>query len=110
MKLLFDANLSYHLIERLNDIFPNSIHVRQVHLHRENDSVIWQFARDQNYMIVTKDSDFYERGIIEGQPPKIVWIRRGNCSTKIIEELLQAHSHEIKSLEFEDETSCLILY
>jgi predicted nuclease of predicted toxin-antitoxin system len=40
-------------------------------------------------MIVTKDADFSEFGVVKGFPPKIIWIRRGNCSTSDIETILR---------------------
>lgn len=72
MKLLFDQNLSYHLIPALLDRFPSSAHVRQHGLSQAKDSVIWRFARDRNYAIVTLDSDFADLSAPRGWPPKIV--------------------------------------
>jgi predicted nuclease of predicted toxin-antitoxin system len=58
MKLLFDQNLSHRLVERLNDIYPDSTHVREVGLRDADDLVIWQYAGAHGYAIVSKDSDF----------------------------------------------------
>ncbi|PSF38228.1 hypothetical protein C7H19_07095 [Aphanothece hegewaldii CCALA 016] len=89
MKLLFDHNLSPRLVERLVDLYPNSNHLYLMGLDQASDQVIWETAKLQDYLIVTKDSDFNELLILKGFPPKIIWIRLGNCTTKAIESLLR---------------------
>ena len=84
MKLLFDANLSFRLVEQLNDLYPDSIHVRKIALEKSSDQDIWDYAHNNGYTVVTKDADFHEYTIVRGSPPKVIWIRRGNCSTKDI--------------------------
>ena len=54
MKLLFDENLSPKLPLRLNDLFPNSLHVRDVGMKAAIDPVIWDYAKDNNLIIVSK--------------------------------------------------------
>jgi predicted nuclease of predicted toxin-antitoxin system len=58
-------------------------------LDQESDHVVWEIAKTQDYIIVTKDSDFNELLILKGFPPKVIWIRSGNCATKTIESLLR---------------------
>jgi predicted nuclease of predicted toxin-antitoxin system len=108
--LLFDQNLSPRLIERLTDIYPNSVHVFSLGLGDAIDIDIWQYAHDHDYIIVTKDADFSEFGIIKGFPPKIVWIRRGNCSTQDIENILRENFSAISSLSEDSETGILTLF
>jgi len=57
MKLLFDQNLSPRLVYRLADLYPNSSHVMEVGLDRSFDKEVWNYARQQHYLIVTKDVD-----------------------------------------------------
>lgn len=52
------------------------------------DDAVWDYAKVQGFAIVSKDSDFAERSFLYGSPPKVVWIRLGNCSTATIEQLL----------------------
>ena len=99
MKLLFDQNLSPHLVAQLADVFAGSPHVRQAGLDRADDDAIWRFAKEGGFAIVTKDSDFQERSQIAGGAPRVVWIRRGNCSTRDIEALLREHALPIEALE-----------
>lgn len=58
MKLLFDQNLSYKLVNRLADVFPKLDHVRNFDLGDADDAAIWEFARQNGYTIVSKDEDF----------------------------------------------------
>lgn len=74
------------------------------------DSEIWQYAHDHDYVIVTKDADFSELGVVRGFPPKIIWIRRGNCSTQEIESILRENYDAIKTLSDDSETGILTLF
>ena len=109
MKLLFDKNLSPRLVAFLADLFPESLHVREAGLERGTDESVWRFALERGFAIVTKDSDFQERSQIAASAPKVVWIRRGNCSTREIELMLRQHKHSIVSLEQSGEARFLIL-
>lgn len=60
MKLLFDENLSPHLVHQLADVFPESAHVHQLELGVESDQRIWSAAAELGYTLVTKDSDYYD--------------------------------------------------
>ena len=108
--LLFDQNISPRLVDRLADIYPESVHVSTLGLGKAMDSEIWQYAHDHDYMIVTKDADFSELGIVKGFPPKIIWIRRGNCSTQEIELILRENYDSITSLSNDEETGILTLF
>ena len=109
MKLLFDENLSPRLAEVLADVYPGSAHVHHCRLGSADDAAIWQYARDNGFTIVSKDSDFQERSILRGYPPKIVWLRASNCTSAEIESLLRAALPAITKFIEEDEESCLIL-
>ena len=89
MKLLFDNNLSHKLVARLNDTFPNSTHVMTVELDEADDVEIWEFAKENDFTIVTKDIDFNEINLIRGFPPKIIWIRVGNCRVVDVERIIR---------------------
>lgn len=81
MRLLFDQNLSPRLVDLLSDIYPGSTHVQAVALDRASDEEVWNHARQNRLIIVTKDTDFHERSVLMGAPPKVVWVRRGNSVT-----------------------------
>ncbi len=89
MKLLFDENLSPKMVEALADVFPDSAHVDRIGLGGGSDDDVWRYAKDNGFMLVSKDSDFYEKSILYGHPPKVIWIRRGNCTNRQIQLLLR---------------------
>lgn len=109
MKLLFDQNLSPRLVERLIDIFPNSTHVSLKGLDRATDDEVWEWSRENGFTIVTKDADFNELSTLRGFPPKIIWIRAGNCTTSQIERLLRAHFETIQQMQEDPNTGILLL-
>ena len=96
-KLLFDNNISHRVIARISDIFPNANHVMLESLDESTDREVWRFARQNDYTIVTKDSDFNDLAIYHGSPPKIIWIKVGNCKVAQIAKILQDNSDVIKS-------------
>lgn len=109
MKLLFDQNLSHRLLDKLAEAYHGARHVRIEGLARASDEEVWQFARDEDLAIVSKDSDFHQRSLLYGHPPKVVWVRRGNCSTAEIEEILVRHRGEVERFLESEEASFLIL-
>jgi len=99
VKLLFDQNLSPDLVKRLADLYPDSAHVYHIGIDRLADQELRDYARREGFVIVTKDSDFSDLCILLGFPPKVIWIRRGNCSTAAIETILRDHRDDIESLD-----------
>jgi predicted nuclease of predicted toxin-antitoxin system len=99
MKLLFDQNLSPRLPRRLADLYPGSDHVFELGLERADDLEVWEHARGNGFIITSKDSDFNELSVVHGFPPKVAWIRRGNCSTSEIEEILRQEYESVEDLE-----------
>ncbi|MFN0110856.1 MAG: DUF5615 family PIN-like protein [Blastocatellia bacterium] len=89
MKLLLDENLSDSVIPRIEDLYPGSTHVKTVNLTETDDGLIWTFAAKQGYVIVSKDSDFHHRSVVLKHPPKLIYLRVGNCPTSLITRLLR---------------------
>jgi predicted nuclease of predicted toxin-antitoxin system len=99
MKLLFDENLSPKRVDRLADPYPDSVDVDRVSLGSEPDFVIWEYAKTHGYILVSKDSDFHERSLLYGHPPKVVWIHGGNCTVRQVELILRNKQSELDRLE-----------
>lgn len=99
MRLLFDQNLSPSLVRRLTDIFPHARHVSMVGLGSASDEAVWEYARTNGCVIVTKDADFSDLGVMRGYPPQIIWLRFGNCTTHEIEMALRAQYSAIKAMD-----------
>jgi predicted nuclease of predicted toxin-antitoxin system len=108
MKLLFDENLSPKLPRLLHTQFPGSVHVRDCGLKGRGDQAIWEYARDNGFTLVSKDDDFYQRSLSLGAPPKLVWLRVGNCTRSQLLDLLLKHEHEVRALESASESALLL--
>lgn len=89
MKLLLDENLSDRIISKIIDLYPDSNHVKALALTNTEDSVIWEYAKSNNFVIVSKDSDFHQRSLLYGHPPKFIYLRVGNSSTSKIVQILR---------------------
>lgn len=110
MKLLFDQNLSPRLVNRLTGLFPDSAHVHHLGIAQEPDEAVREFARREGFVVVTKDADFGELCVMLGFPPKVVWIRRGNCRTQDIEDILRRHHGDIEALYADGLVGVLTLF
>jgi predicted nuclease of predicted toxin-antitoxin system len=109
MRFLFDQNLSHRLVLLLADQFPNSVHVRDVGLEAADDELVWNYASSQGLVIVSKDSDMHQRSFLFGAPPKVVWVRLGNCSTSDVADLLRRHVQTLEEFEADEFASFLSL-
>jgi predicted nuclease of predicted toxin-antitoxin system len=98
MKLLFDQNLSPKLPARVADIFPGSDHVLPLGLDTAPDQQVWDFARANDFVIVSKDADYPNLVALRGHPPKVVWLQLGNCTTQQVEDALRVNHVAIESL------------
>jgi predicted nuclease of predicted toxin-antitoxin system len=110
VKLFFDHHLSHKLVASLADIYPESTHTRLLGFGRTNDSDLWWYARDYGYIFVTKDEDIPELAILRGAPPKVVWLRLGNCKTLAVERLIRRNVLRIQQLVDDDERIILELF
>ena len=109
MKLLLDENLSPKLLRHLITDFPDSSHVERLQMRGCKDTDIWNYAKQHDYIIVSKDDDFRQRSFLSGSPPKVVWLNVGNAGTAIILKLLLDSVARIKEFEADMQESILIL-
>ena len=109
MRLLFDQNLSRRLPEQLTDCFSGSLHVSDLGLTRADDERIWRVAGAQDFVLVSKDSDFYYRSLLRGFPPKFIYLRLGNCGTRAVVEILEKNISLIRAFSENVDEAVLIL-
>lgn len=95
MKLLFDHHLSPKLVKRLGDLYPDSSHVYLLGMDQEADPLIWEYAKLNHFVIVTKDADFTDLSVLRGFPPKVIWLKLGNCTTQQVEDVIRSHQTAI---------------
>lgn len=84
MKLLFDQNISFKIISKINLNFPEAKQVLQLGIENYSDIEILEFAKENGYTIVTFDADFYDLSNLKEFPPKIIWLRFSNKQTDFI--------------------------
>jgi len=109
VKLLFDQNLAPSLARALADRFPGSMHVRDLGLQMGDDEAIWVQAAANGFLIVTKDDDFRQRSFLHGHPPKVLWIRLGNCRTDAVRTLLRERAPDIERFVADAQSALYVL-
>lgn len=112
MKLLFDQNISFRIKGKLPVEFQNCRHVSDLGLQNTEDNIIWEYAKRHGFSIVTFDQDFFEISLINGTPPKIIWVKSGNLTTNEIANLLidrkKSIQNFISNIDYKD-LACLEL-
>ena len=108
MKLLLDENLSPRLASALSELYPGTQAVRECGLRGASDAEIWRYAQENGFVIVSKDSDFAQRSFVFGSPPKVIWLRIGNCTTMRVDFVLRNTAQRVYAFE-RGEESCLVL-
>ncbi len=110
MKLLFDQNLSHRLVVHLAAEFPRSVHVRDdVGLAAAPDPDVWAYAAANGFLLVSKDTDFQQRALLYGHPPKVIWVRSGNGPTAVVAALLRSRLTDVAAFETDPTASFLAL-
>lgn len=109
MKLLLDENLSFRMLGGLVDLFPDSAHVKDFGLMTVDDHVIWNFAKDNGFAILSKDDDFHQRSFLLGHPPKVIWLRLRNCSVDDATAAVRKHHQAILNFDSDSSASFLII-
>ena len=109
MRLLLDENLSPGLVGLLAVEYHGSVHVRNVGLAAAPDPLVWSYAAANNLVIMSSDRDFQHRALLLGHPPKVVCVRRGNCSTAAMAALLRARQADLLAFESDPVSSLLVV-
>lgn len=110
MKLLLDENLSRRIVPFIQEAYPDSTQVALIGLEQVTDSTIRQYAIDNNFVMTTKDADFYEMNLVYGQPPKIIWLKMGNQSKAATINALLNNQAIIKKVLLDDDKDCIEIY
>ena len=105
MRLLLDQNL----MSSLQDLYPRSLHVQDIGVSNVNDFDVWEYARENQLAIVSKDSDFLHLSARYGHPPKVIRLACGNCPTEEIEALLRNYHKEILAFDQNEQEAFLEL-
>ena len=109
MKLLLDENISSKLVKFLTSDFPESNHIDFLKMQGTTDTSIWEYAKTENYIIVSKDNDFRQRSFLFGSPPKVIWLSVGNGGTRVIKELILENTMIIRDFSQDPSEGLLVL-
>ncbi len=110
MKLLLDENLSRRIIPELQHFYPESSQVALIGLNAASDREIWEYAKQENFAIVSQDADFHEYNLLAGGPPLVIWLRCGNQPKKVIFGKLTSNKNEIEEAYKDPEIWCIEIY
>jgi predicted nuclease of predicted toxin-antitoxin system len=109
VKLPFDHNLSPTLVREFASDFPGSQHVFKLGMAESDDSLIWDYARSNDFAIVSKDWDFVLRSMLQGSPPKVIYVQLGNCPSAKVIATVRENIELVRGLAEAKEKSYLIL-
>ena len=109
VSLLLDENLSERLLPLLSDRFPESRHVRLLGLGGADDLTIWDRARTDGDLLVTKDEDFLRLSMSRGFPPKVICQAIGNAGNASTAALLLDQAAAIEAFSTHPEAGFLLL-
>ena len=108
-RLLLDENLLERLLPLLKTRFPDSQHVRLLGFGGADDHVLWELARREGYVLVSKDEDFLDLSVSRGCPPKVVCLAIGNASNTQTASLLLVQADVIEAFCDHPEAGFLLL-
>lgn len=109
MKLLLEENLSSQIIRGIIDLYPDSAHVKNLALKNVDDNSIWEYAKTNNFAIVSKDADFYQHNLLYNNAPKFIYLWIANSPTIEIVEILRDNFDTICQFENSESASILVL-
>lgn len=97
MKFLCDVHIPFKLVNHLKLLGYEAIHINNV-LDKwdTTDNKICDFADQNDFIVITKDSDFKNSFYIKKTPKKLIKINLGNISNT---ELIQIISENLNRFE-----------
>ncbi len=103
-RYLVDANLPYYF-----SLWRTDEYIHQYDLgDRWTDRMIWDYAKDKNLTIITKDTDFYNLILISEPPPKVIHIKLGNLRTRDLFHRLNAIWEIV--LNYSDDSKLVLVF
>jgi predicted nuclease of predicted toxin-antitoxin system len=111
MTVLIDQNISYRIVPQIAFLFDKLDHVKTNGWLDWKDYDIFMAARKQQYhAIITLYDDFSKLLLEHGTPPKIIWLKTGNCSTAALAEVITSHKEVIHRFLSDADFDCLEIY
>jgi len=90
MNLWLDAQLPPLLAQwlKVQRIGVQATAQRDLGLRDANDALIFERARAEHAVVITKDRDFIRLLDEHGPPPQVIWLRIGNSSNASLQQIL----------------------
>ena len=95
MKFLIDHQLPPALVDFFRERGYESQHVLDIEMASSSDAEVYEYASIQRFIIVTKDEDFFYLSRRLGSETGLLWIRLGNCRTRVLLATLDRQWSEI---------------
>jgi predicted nuclease of predicted toxin-antitoxin system len=95
MKLLLDENLSRRRLPFFQHKFPGSSQVTLLGLESASDQEIWLRAKNDGYVVVTRDEDFQELSLVWGTPAQVIRLRTPNLNRAAVLKMLLDYKGQI---------------
>lgn len=99
MKFLCDVHISYKVTNHLQSLGFESVHVNKI-LDKwlTTDEMICNYADKNDFIVITKDSDFRNSFYIKRSPKKLFKINLGNISNSQLIKLITENLSSIEKL------------
>ena len=105
MKIWIDAHISPGVAAWINETFDHEANsLRSIGLMDADDLAIFERAKTEGVIFITKDSDFVDLVEVRGAPPKVIFLRCGNTTNRRVREIFAAHLNEAVARLVEGET------
>jgi len=89
MKIWVDAQMSPAIAVWISSNYPvSAVAIRDLGLRDAEDKEIFEAGRQENAVIMTKDSDFVQLLDRLGPPPQVIWVTSGNTSNARLKVVL----------------------
>jgi predicted nuclease of predicted toxin-antitoxin system len=111
MKVLIDQNISHRIIPKLQGYFEQLTHIREVGLMDSDDYQIFLYARQTQFdAILTLEEDFQHHILIHKAPPKVIWLRVGNCGTNYLAEVIVKNIADIEQFIHDEDFEIIEIF
>ncbi len=84
IRILIDENLPATVSGKLDCVCVHATDLGP----QPTDKELWDYARREHWTLLSKDADFFEQLVLNGAPPKVIWLRTGNLRRAELEALL----------------------
>ena len=109
MKLLIDQNISSQIIDSIQDVFEGSVHVNQLEFTNMTDYTLWNYALENDFVLVSTDKAFFNYSIISDKLSKVVYVGGGLINNTKLEWVLRINEQVLTQFKQAESLTCLEL-